>query len=129
MSYQQKIAIPIRLAALLHRETRAGRMKKGSSDKAAVLVRELMKHSFRNDLHGNWVNLHSRKLFDLLGKKTYVQQLKRLESLGVIIGQKPSMLGMVKTEELSRSQKHYVWTENMDLTNSASSGRCLARIP
>ena len=84
MSYQQKIAIPIRLAALLHRETRAGRMKKGSSDKAAVLVRELMKHSFRNDLHGNWVNLHSRKLFDLLGKKTYVQQLKRLESLGVI---------------------------------------------
>jgi hypothetical protein len=84
VTYQQKIAIPIRLATLLHREVRAGRMKKGSADKAAVLVRELMKHSFRNDLHGNWVNLHSRKLFDLLGKKTYARLLMRLESLGVI---------------------------------------------
>ena len=84
MTYQQKIAIPIRLATLLKRETRAGRMKKGSADKAAVLVRELMKHSFRNDLHGNWINLHSRKLFELIGKKTYVQLLTRLERLGVI---------------------------------------------
>lgn len=84
MTKDYQIAIPTELGRKLKSELAARRIRKGEADKHAVLVREIMKHKFRNDLYKNWVNLSSHKIAMLIGKRTYARQLRRLQESGVL---------------------------------------------
>ena len=78
------IAIPTPLRDLLGRSWAGGTISKLDADKSAILIRSLMRHLFRDDLHGRWINYHSDNLIDLLGKRSYTKVLQLLEDSKVI---------------------------------------------
>ena len=85
MSCQQKIAIPQALSAKLRSAVADRTIRKGEADKKAVLVREMLRHQFRDDLYNDWINFGSEKLIRILGRATYTKQLNRLIDWGVIL--------------------------------------------
>ena len=79
------IAIPQALSVKLRSAVADRTIRKGEADKKAVLIREMLRHQFRDDLYNDWINIHSRKLIRILGRSTYVKQLNRLIDWGVIL--------------------------------------------
>lgn len=77
------VAIPTALRDLLGRNWAGGTISKLNADKSAILIRSLMRHLFRDDLYGRWINYHSDNLIELLGKD-YTKVLRLLQDLKVI---------------------------------------------